>query len=150
MSKEQPRVENFMNKDIATVFPWDTIEKAYDLLLDKNLRALLVIDEEEKLVGIVSERDIVRYRTRNILPRHAEYYINVSDLMTTNLNTFDPAATLCEACDKFVETGNNQIPVVNPDNSVAGIVAQQDLLKYFSENFDRLLGINMNWERDYD
>ena len=150
MEETQPTVSDIMNADAVSVFPWDTIEKAYDLILDRNLRALLVLDEDEKLVGIVSERDIVRYRTRNILPKHAEYYINVSDLMTQNVNTFSPGTSLREACEKFVETGNNQIPVTNEDGTVAGIVAQRDLLKFFSENLDELLGINIEWERNYD
>lgn len=150
MSDSQPKVSAFMNEDVISVFPWDTIKKAYDLLLDKNLRALLVMNEDEQLVGIVSERDIVRYRTRNFLPKHAEFYINVSDLMTKNINTFKPDTKLREACEKFVETGNNQIPVVDEDDTVAGIVAQRDLLQFFSDNLDELLGINVEWERNYD
>ncbi len=150
MSETQPDVSDFMNKDVISVFPWDTIKNAYDLILDKNLRALLVMNEDEELVGIVSERDIVRYRTRNILPKHAEFYINVSDLMTREINTFTPDTSLREACEIFVETGNNQIPVVNKSGTVAGIVAQHDLLQFFSENLDELLGINVEWERNYD
>ena len=106
--------------------------------MDHNIRALPVLDGEEKLVGIISERDIVRYRTRNILPKHAEFYVTVSDLMTKDVNVFTPDISLRQACERFVETNNNQFPVVDGEE-VVGIVTQADLLRYFSENLDDLM-----------
>lgn len=138
MARKLPEVTAFMRSDFPTLFPWDTIKKSYDTLMDHNIRALPVLDGDEKLVGIISERDIVRYRTRNILPKHAEFYVTVSDLMTQEVNVFSPETSLREACERFVETNNNQFPVVE-DEEVIGIVTQSDLLRYFSENLDDLM-----------
>ncbi|MFP4686833.1 MAG: HPP family protein [bacterium] len=138
MTEKQYTVSDFMHKEVPTVFPWDTIKKTYDTLMDHKLRALPVISGEKELVGIISERDIVRYRTLNILPKHAEFYINVSDVMTREVNVFDPGTTLRQACQRFVETNNNQFPVVK-DDRVLGMVKQSDLLKFFAENWDELL-----------
>jgi CBS domain-containing protein len=138
VTNELPTVSDFMNEEVPTVFPWDTIKKTYDMLMDHKLRALPVINGEKELVGIISERDIVRYRTLNILPKHAEFYINVSDVMTREVNVFAPETTLRAACQRFVETNNNQLPVVEEDK-VLGMVRQRDLLGFFVESWDELL-----------
>ncbi|MFB6356719.1 MAG: HPP family protein [bacterium] len=135
MNDWQPTVSNVMSTQLYTVSPYSTIKDAYDLLMDHDLRALPVVGDEGELVGIISERDIIRYRTRNILPKHADFYIKVQDVMTSSVNSFQPGLPLGEAAKKFVKWGNNQVPVVE-DEVVVGIVEHIDLLSFFSDQWD--------------
>lgn len=48
-----------MTKDVISVKPDDTVEKAATLMVEKKISRLPVIDDQEKLVGIVSRRDIM-------------------------------------------------------------------------------------------
>lgn len=50
-----------MSKKVITVRPDDTIEHAATLMMDKKIKRLPVVNEEGKLVGIVSRRDIMAY-----------------------------------------------------------------------------------------
>lgn len=52
---------DIMTKDVITVSPDKTIEDAATLLVQKNIKRLPVVDNEEKLIGIVSRKDIMKY-----------------------------------------------------------------------------------------
>lgn len=127
-----------MSKKFHTITEHDTIKDAYDIIMDHGKRALPVVRNGGTLAGIISERDIIRYRSRNILPKHADFYINVSDVMTEDVKTFQPSTPLEEACSKFVKWGVHQIPVVEDEN-VVGVVGHHDLLRFFSQNWDNMI-----------
>jgi len=50
---------NLMSKNLITISPEDTLEKAATLMVEKNIKRLPVVDDNKKLVGIVSRRDIM-------------------------------------------------------------------------------------------
>lgn len=54
-------VEKVMTKDLVTVRVDDSIDRAIDLIADGHIHSVLVLDAEEQLVGIVTDKDIVAY-----------------------------------------------------------------------------------------
>lgn len=134
-------IDTVMSKKIHTISEHDTIKDAYDVIMDENIRAMPVLNNEDELVGIISERDIIRYRTRNILPKHADFYINVSDVMTKDVKTLDPKTPLEKACEHFVEWGHHQIPVVE-EGKVVGLLGHHDFLRFFSQNWDNIIDVS--------
>lgn len=58
-------VSTVMTRDITTISPDVTVEDAAALLVSKNLKRLPVLDEEGKLIGIVSRKDIMNYLFSN-------------------------------------------------------------------------------------
>jgi CBS domain-containing protein len=55
------RIEEAMTRELVTVHDDDSIDRAIDLIADAHLHSVLVIDSEERLVGIVTDKDIVEY-----------------------------------------------------------------------------------------
>jgi len=142
MIDTEKTVESVMSRKVHTISTRDTIRDAYDLISARNIRAVPVLASDESLAGIISERDIIRHRTRNILPRHADFYVKVSDVMTRKVRTFVPETPVKTACEKVVKWDHLQFPVVDENNHVVGLLGPQDLLRFFSENWENIVQEN--------
>jgi CBS domain-containing protein len=110
---------------VATVRPTTTITDALDKLAEHNIGALVVTDADGAIVGIVSERDIVR-----ALPaRGAEILAaEVSEIMTATVVTADPRTDVVDAMRSMTEKRVRHLPVLEGDELV-GIVSIGDVVK---------------------
>jgi CBS domain-containing protein len=80
------------------------------------------------LVGVVSERDLVRHLANGAEPDH----VLVEDIMTTDLLQVTSETSIAEAAQLMVEAGIRHLPVLN-DGAVAGIVSVRDVLAVLTE-----------------
>jgi CBS domain-containing protein len=109
---------------VATVTPGATITELLALLAEKNVGAVPVV-EGDRLVGIVSERDIVR----RLAAHGAELLeVTVTDIMTTNVTTCAPEDAVADLARVMTSRRFRHLPVV-VDGKVAGIVSIGDLVK---------------------
>ncbi|MGI8955626.1 MAG: CBS domain-containing protein [Chthoniobacterales bacterium] len=109
---------------IWSVSPDATVYDAIALMAEKNVGALLVM-ENEKLVGIVSERD---YSRKVMLRGKTSRNSIVREIMTTELTTAHPRETV-EDCLRFMtEKRIRHLPVV-ADGSLRGVISIGDLVK---------------------
>jgi CBS domain-containing protein len=112
-------------RDVVTVAADETVTRAVAILGEHNVGALVVASEEGEIVGILSERDVVRALAADgpaILQR------NVSDLMTAEVTTSGPRATVDELMTVMTERRIRHIPVVD-EQGLAGIVSIGDVVK---------------------
>jgi CBS domain-containing protein len=110
--------------DVATTTPSATVEELLDLLARYNVGALPVVDGDA-LVGIVSERDVVRQlheRGRNLLDA------TVGDLMTADVVTCSPQDRAADLARVMTERRIRHLPVCD-DRGLVGIVSIGDLVK---------------------
>jgi CBS domain-containing protein len=84
---------------------------------------ILVVVANGHLVGVVSERDVVRHLADGANPDH----VLVEDIMTTELLEVKPETPIAEAARLMVEAGVRHLPVLDGD-AVAGIVSARDVL----------------------
>jgi acetoin utilization protein AcuB len=120
------------------------IVRARDLMREKKVRHLPVVDEHKRLIGIVSDRDI-----RTAIPREAyenreslEAYASSEAIKITEIMTKDPYCisatyTLQDALLLFKKTKVGAFPIVDQDQTVVGIISDRDLLHGFID----LLGV---------
>ncbi len=109
---------------IWSVAPDATVYDAIALMAEKNVGALLVM-EDEKLVGIVSERD---YSRKVMLRGKTSRNSIVREIMTTDLTTAHPSETV-EGCLRFMtEKHIRHLPVVHEGN-LRGVISIGDLVK---------------------
>ncbi|MDQ3117604.1 MAG: CBS domain-containing protein [Verrucomicrobiota bacterium] len=109
---------------IWSVSPDATVYDAIALMAEKNVGALLVM-ENEKLVGIVSERD---YSRKVMLRGKTSRNSTVREIMTTELTTANPRETV-EDCLRFMtEKRIRHLPVV-ANGSLCGVISIGDLVK---------------------
>ncbi|MEM2289060.1 MAG: CBS domain-containing protein [Candidatus Hadarchaeales archaeon] len=100
-----------------------SIDDVARLLLRTGVGGVPILDEEERVVGIVSERDFMRY-----LPSTTG--TPVSYYMTRHLFTLRPKDSILDACREMISRGVRRLPVVEGRKPV-GIVTSVDLLRYF-------------------
>lgn len=109
--------------DVLTIRPDRTVLEAVRTLVDRNVGSLMVT-ENERTVGIITERDILRLTAR--APGGLDQ-VPVGEIMTTDLVTTDPEADLREMMGVMTTRRIRHLPVVDAGRLV-GIVSIGDLL----------------------
>lgn len=127
VSLNEPAI-NFANKNIVTAKPNISIYYGIDLLLENNIRRLVLVSDDGKYVGTVTVGDILRHLDDEALTRK----IKVRDLKFKNVITINSDATLYEASRLMAENRISCLPVVD-DNNLIGIITEKDIVKYISK-----------------
>jgi len=110
--------------DIWSVSPEDTVYNALRLMARVDVGAVLVL-EDEKLVGIISERD---YARKVILLGKTSKETLVKEIMTSKLLTIHPMQTCEECMDLMTKNHIRHIPVVQ-DGDLIGLISIGDVVK---------------------
>ena len=112
-------------RDVATVSKESTVADALTILKERRVGALVVTGDTEPLVGIFSERDVVRDLAEHgveTLSRHVE------DLMSSTVTVCDEATSVTDVMKLMTEHRIRHVPVVH-DGKLAGIVSIGDVVK---------------------
>jgi CBS domain-containing protein len=109
---------------IWSIAPQETAYKALQLMSEKNLGALLVIDKG-KVVGLFSERD---YARKVILKGKSSKTTPVSELMTKDVLYVDPETSVEDCMSLMTEKFVRHLPVMEKKKLV-GVVTQGDVVK---------------------
>ncbi len=140
-----------MNADAPSVGPDDDARKAIDLLARTELGAVAVVDGDRRVIGIVSESDLILSDEESDL--HLPHYLNimggivfvgsmkgfeerldkafatkVSDLMTADPVVAHDYEAANRVAKKIADKHHNHLPVVDADGRLAGMVTRADAL----------------------
>lgn len=132
------RVRDVMTNLVLTVRPEDEIRQVARRLLASRISGAPVV-EEGRLVGIVSETDLVKMYSalrRNVSladPDQRTDTVLVGDVMTTRVVSITPDATIWEAASLIDRHAVRRLPVVDEDGFVVGVVARADLVRYMAQ-----------------
>lgn len=110
--------------DIWSVHPDDSVFKAIEIMDAKGAGALVVI-LDEKLIGVVSERDCARKVILKKLPADAT---KVKEIMTRDVFYTHPAQTVDECLAVMTKRGIRHLPVLD-NNQLLGVISLGDLVK---------------------
>ena len=114
--------------DVATIGPGASVAEAVATLREHNIGALVVVDDESRIAGILSERDVVRALADETVTHTAILERSVSDLMTTDVATCGSRSTVDELMRLMTDRRIRHIPVVD-DGALKGIVSIGDVVK---------------------
>lgn len=132
-------VANWMTKEVATLGQDRSMMKASKLMKDKAISCLPIVDEDGRIVGIVSDRDIkdASPSKATTLDMHELYYllseIKIQDIMTKKVVTIRADETVEKAAVLMLEGHFGSLPVVDEDNKVVGIITDTDVFKVLVE-----------------
>jgi len=123
------------SKELWTVSPDDTILHALDLMAEKRIGALPVL-EEDLLVGIFSERDYAR-----ILPpeKHSPITTKISEVMTEKVFCISPQTSANDCMELMTEKRIRHLPVLD-EGKMIGIITIGDVLKQVIKDQEILIG----------
>jgi acetoin utilization protein AcuB len=130
-------VEKWMTRDVITVQPHEKIIDAFELMQRQGIRHLPVIEAGE-LKGLVTDRDIRLALIPSPLstPEDRMYHLGalerVDEIMTTDLITVSPNATIEEAAKLIAQHKIGAVPVV-AQGTLVGILTETDILCVFIE-----------------
>ena len=118
------QVKDIMTERPVGVRPETTIDEAIELLLEHQVGGLPVVDERGKLLGVISEIDIIDL----VYKADIEGSI-VGDYMTRGALSLDAEASLDDAANIFCQNHLRRIPVVN-EGRLVGIISRRDLIRF--------------------
>jgi CBS domain-containing protein len=138
------KVSEVMRREVATVHPESPITEVVELLLDKGYTAVPVVDNEGKVVGMVSDNDLLTRGgmrvTISLMKATDLDYVRglheslknpnrtVSEVMTTEAVTVPPDVILGRAARLMVEKHLKRLPVVDANRKLVGILGRLDIL----------------------
>ncbi|CAK0772208.1 Inosine-5-monophosphate dehydrogenase [Azospirillaceae bacterium] len=111
---------------VITVVQTETVHAAAKLLREKRFGSLVVVDQHNKLIGIITERDIVRI----VADKGATaLLLKVEDIMTHEVKTCSPKDMLKEVMQLMTLRRVRHVPVVD-NGELVGIISSTDVVKY--------------------
>lgn len=132
-------VQDVMTEDVITATPGTPIESSSKIMVRNNLRRIPVV-EEEKLVGIVTSTDILRFFGDKELFANmtsnsglAVLEKKISEIMKPNISVTEPMVRLGDLCELLADKNIGGVPVVKNDELV-GIITERDILKAVLKN----------------
>jgi acetoin utilization protein AcuB len=132
-------VRDRMSSPAVTIIPDTSLQAALNLMHEHRFRRLPVVDEKGRLVGIVSERDLLYASPppATLLSGLELNYVltvrRVDEIMTRNVLTATPDTFVEDAARLMVDNKVGGLPVVEGDNHVVGVITETDVFRAFIE-----------------
>lgn len=138
-------VSNSMVKKVITIDKEASVFDAQEIMSENKIRHLPVVDSQNRLIGIVTDRDIRSatpfslFKGDDNAEKKAKIAaLKVKDIMTANPITISPMYTIQDALLMIQREKVGAFPVVDSDGTLTGILSVRDLLRAFAN----VLGIN--------
>jgi len=134
-------VRDRMSSPVVTVVPDTSFQDAMQQMRDHGFRRLPVVDPKGKLVGIVSESDLLHAAPSSATSlsmwevHYLLWRIQVRDLMTRDVITTATDTPIEDAASLMVTNRIGGLPVVDGDGKVVGIITETNIFKTFVEMF---------------
>jgi acetoin utilization protein AcuB len=127
-------VADVMTRKTVTLSPHHGLADAVSLMADRYFRHVVVVDTGGQVLGVISDRDILRTlaRTSNWQTK------DVSQIMTRDPFTVKRETPLTVAVAKIVSKRINCLPVLDDEGKVCGILTSTDLLKAYQKLLESL------------
>lgn len=144
-------VREFMKRKVLTVTLTTPLEEIWSLIFKKGIHALPVIDKKNKLLGIISEEDLLS----KIYPEYGEIMNNMNnfdlshletevkklrkftakDVLNKTVFTTNQEASIFLALSRMLMLQVRQLPVVDDKNVVIGMISKGDLFDYIFRRY---------------
>ena len=140
-----------MHKRVLTIKPSDNLESIWSLIFKKGIHALPVVDNKNKLLGIISEEDLLS----KIYPEYSEIITDLNhydlaslegqvkklkklvakDVMNKTVFTTEPDASIFLALSRMLMLQVRQLPVIDEKRTVVGLISKGDLFDYIFRRY---------------
>jgi len=141
-------VQDIMTRNVSTVAPDTSLADIIERLLLKVEKSLLVVDSKGRLVGIITDGDLLR-QAELLIPSIHQHLTEeefeaeleqlrqldqtAKDVMTADPITVTPDTTIPRVVETMLERDIKRLPVVNESGELSGIVSRVDVLRAFAE-----------------
>jgi len=152
------RVSDIMTKEVMTVKRDTSVNQVAKLMGAHDISGVPVVDDDNHVIGIITELDLIVRNTRLEMPRfievldwgriplerpgHAKERLRhmlgteAADLMTEKVETIAPDASVEDLAELMVKHRVNPVPVVDDAEKLIGIVSRADLVDMMAEQLE--------------
>ena len=132
------RVTDYMTPKVISVTPDTGVRAAFFKMKDHHIRHLPVVDEDNKLIGIVSDRELRRPEWVDESPDIAHTYyldddMSVGDVMITNMYVIHTYDNLRKAVKLLLENSIGAAPVLDKTGALVGMLSAVDLMRALND-----------------
>jgi len=128
--------KDIMSSNLLTTPISATLEKVHQLMVEKQTHHILITDNDQRLVGILSDRDIKKFASPfagSVLETSqdkATLFMLVANIILRKPITTNPQESVKECINKMLENSIHSLPVLDDNGKLLGIVTSTDIFKY--------------------
>src|SRR5512139_3518294 len=152
------KVRDIMTQEVLTVKAETSVNDVAKLLGQRDISGVPVVDDQQQVIGIITELDLIVRNTRLEMPRfievldwgriplqrpgpareHLQHMLGTqaADIMTEKVVTIGPNAAVEDLAELMVKRRFNPVPVVDADEKLIGIVSRADLVDMMAEQLE--------------
>jgi len=128
-------IQEVMTRDVQTISPQETVQRAAQLMDELNVGAIPVT-EGDKLVGMITDRDIT---VRSTAVGQNPGSTPVADVMSTDVRTCTTRQSVEDVLNQMADVQIRRIPVLDEAGKIVGIVSLGDVATKHAADVDRTL-----------
>lgn len=149
---------DIMTRPVISVKKEATIKDVAELLASCDFSGVPVVDQDDQVIGVLSETDIVKYSNQvNVIPFTSltgwiSPYTEINDIatirkgidlisrtrveqvMSKKVFTLPEEASISEVIQAIIKRNINRVPIVDNQKRLTGIITRGDIMKYVAEN----------------
>ena len=124
--------KDYMTKRPVTFRKETNLFDAIQIIVENRLSGATVLDEEQRVIGVISEMDMLRAMI------HVSYFHEgggtVGDFMTESCDMMDPHLNLIDAAQKLLNSKRRRMPIANEAGKFVGQISARSILRAFLES----------------
>ncbi|WP_030902886.1 MULTISPECIES: CBS domain-containing protein [unclassified Streptomyces] len=129
------KVADLMTDEVVSVAPGTGFKDVAKLLAQYDISGVPVLDDEDRVVGVVSQTDLLAHTGPGSHPAEQSSTVagppSAGDVMSAPAVTVHAEETVAEAARLMTRRGIERLPVVDVEDRLVGIVTRRDLLRMF-------------------
>jgi CBS domain-containing protein len=119
-------ITEIMQENVITINDGSSLEDAVNIMIEKSVGGAPVVDGEGRVVGMITERDIVHLAGESITEKR------VDGIMSRSVMTAPPEMTIGDAAKTMISSGFRRLPIVSND-LVCGLITATDIMRYLGK-----------------
>jgi CBS domain-containing protein len=120
-------IRKLMTREVVSVRQDAPVHRVIELLVEHDITGVPVVDAEDRLVGIVTEKDVM-----GLLYDPGKAAGTAADFMTRDVVCFDEEDDVISVCECLVKSHFRRVPIIS-NGRLVGIISRRDLVKYIVE-----------------
>ena len=125
MDREGVPTKQLMTSEIVTVSPDTDVEEAVNILIEKSIGSLGVVDDDGNLAGVITSNDFLHVISDGDIDDDA----TIDEFMTEEVVTIKPDESIQTAAAKMITNGISHLPVED-DEEIVGMLSTTDITAY--------------------
>ena len=121
--------KDIMTRDVISVKRDTPVDKAMQIMIEKRISGLPVVEDDMTLAGILSEKDVVSLLYDVVRQMNGLHGKKVRHFMTERTVSFDKDDSLFDICDFFTKNIFRRVPITS-EGRLVGIIGVPDIIRY--------------------